>query len=230
MILRALGPSLTPSGVVGAITDPMLEVYDSTGALIASNDNWRDGQEALFAAAGPYEAFQPGSDLEAAIGITLPAGTYWAVVEGKNNTRGVAVAELEDFSQDADTELVNVAGRGMVQTGDNVLVGGLTVDGDTDASLILRALGSSLNPSRAENVLSDPILELYDSNGSLVSLNDNWNDDPAQATQISAKGLAPTGSAEAAMAVSLSPGDYTAVIRGKNGTTGVSSFEVYKLP
>lgn len=230
MIIRGLGPSLATSGFSGVIKDPMLEVYDSSGALIASNDNWADGQESSFAAGGIYEALRPTSDLEAAVAITLPTGTYWTIVRSKQDPKGVIVAEVSDHSKDLDSKIVNVTGRGPVQGDGDPLIGGLRIEGDSDANLVIRALGPSLSSAGTENVLSDPVLELHDSNGSLISSNDNWKDKADQASQIIAKGLAPTNQAEAAMVVSLSPGKYTALIRGKNNQTGVASLEAYKLP
>ncbi len=230
VIFRALGPSLTALDVPDAMTDPELELYDSDGTLIASNDNWRDAQEALFADAGPYESFRPESDREAAIVITLPPGTYWTMVKSKDNSAGVAVAELSDLSEGTGLEIVSLSGRGLIQSEDNVVMSDFTVEGDTASNLIIRALGPSLNNSGSANMVSDLVLELYDENGSILSTNDNWQEDAEQANQIMARGLVPADSAEAAMVVSLSPGNYTAVIRGKNNTLGVASLEVYKLP
>lgn len=230
MIVRGLGPSLATSGFSGVLKDPMLEVYDSSGALIASNDNWTDAQESSFAAGGIYEELRPTSDLEAVIAIKLRAGTYWAIVKGKNDPKGVAVADINDHSKGLSSNILNVTGRGIVQDSDNPLIGGLRIEGQGDANLVIRALGPSLSSAGTEQVLSDPVLELRDSNGSLISLNDNWEDKDDQASQITAKGLAPTSPAEAAIVVSLSAGKYTALIRGKNNQTGVASLEAYKLP
>ncbi|MBA3573267.1 MAG: DVUA0089 family protein [Pyrinomonadaceae bacterium] len=162
--------------------------------------------------------------------ITLPPGTYWTMVKSKDNSAGVAVAELSDLSEGTGLEIVSLSGRGLIQSEDNVVMSDFTVEGDTASNLIIRALGPSLNNSGAANMVSDPVLELYDENGSILSTNDNWQENAEQANQIMARGLAPADSAEAAMVVSLSPGNYTAVIRGKNNTTGVASLEVYKLP
>jgi hypothetical protein len=229
VILRALGPSLTALGITGAMTDPTLELHDASGALMATNDNWRDSQESLFAAGGLYEAFQPGSDLEAAIAISLPPGTYSSFVRGKNSATGVAMTEVNDYSQDAGSRLASINGRGRVQTGENVLVGGITLS-DAAAKVVIRALGPSLSGNGVSTPLADPLLEIYDGNGTLVSSNDNWRDTPEQATSITAAGLAPSSDAEAAVAVTLIPGSYTAVVSGKNDTTGVASLEVRKLP
>jgi len=230
VIVRGLGPSLATSGFSGVIKDPMLEVYDSKGALIASNDNWADVAESPFAAGGIYEELHPTSDLEAAVAITLPAGTYWTIVRSKNDPNGLSVAEVIDHSKDSDSKIVNVTGQGPVQGDRNPLIGGLRIEGGSDASLVIRALGPSLSAVGTENALSDPLLELYDSNGSLINSNDNWKDKSDQASQITAKGLAPTSQTEAAVVVSLAPGKYTALIRGKNNGTGVASLEAYKLP
>ena len=227
VIIRAIGPSLANAGVQGAMTDPTLEVRDSAGNLVATNDNWRDSQQALFIEGGAYAAFQPPNELESAIAIRLNPGAYTVIIRGKNNSTGVALAELYDYSGGLTVRFTNVSTRGFVRTGDNVLIGGLIVRGTGSSDVILRAIGPSLTQYGISNALADPTLEFYDSNGTLIAFNDNWDDDAIQAGRIQRSGFAPPNRYESAMALTLSPGNYTAIVRGKNGSVGVGLFELY---
>ncbi|MEY2493211.1 MAG: hypothetical protein QOH24_2162 [Verrucomicrobiota bacterium] len=234
IVVRAIGPSLSQFGVAGVLADPVLKLYDSTGALIGSNDNWRESQEAAFAEGGPFHDLQPSSETESAIGITLPPGSYTAIVSGKDNTEGVALAELYDYSPNVDSQLSNISARALVQGGDNVLIGGVTIDGEGSASrsarLILRAIGPALAAYGVTDTLNDPTLALYDSNGTLLGFNDDWQESLDQANEISASGFAPTNSLESAMAILLPAGNYTAIVRGYNGAQGVALFDAYQVP
>jgi streptogramin lyase len=223
VILRAIGPSLG-SAVENALADPTLELHDSTGALIAANDNWKDAEQAEIEATG----IAPTDDLESAIVATLAPGAYTAVVRGANDTTGIGLAEVYDLNQATPSKLANISTRGFVDTLDNVMIGGFIVrpGGGTDTSVILRAIGPSLGAA-VENALAEPTLELHDSSGALVAANDNWKD--AQQAEIEATGIAPTDDAESALVALLAPGSYTVVVRGKGGTTGVGLVEVYSL-
>ncbi len=202
---------------------------DAEGALIASNDDWRDGQQSGFAEGGRYHAFQPGNEREAAIAVTLKPGTYTTVIRGKDSSTGVALAEIYDFSGNAHSKLANISTRALVQTGDNVLVGGLIVGGDVVAKMILRAIGPSLVSSGITNRLAAPILERHDSEGTLLGQNNDWKGNSAQATEIAASGLAPASGRESALAVTLAPGHYTAIVRGRKRNNGVALFEAYTV-
>jgi hypothetical protein len=233
VIVRAIGPSLAGTGVADALADPTLELHDSTGALIAANNNWRvtqlggiitgDQQAAIEAT-----AIAPTDDLESAIVATLAPGTYTAVVRGTNDGTGIGLAEVYDLNQATPSKLANISTRGFVDTGENVMIGGFVVrpGGGTETSVILRAIGPSLGAA-VENALADPTLELHDSSGALVAANDNWKD--SQQVEIEATGLAPTADAESALVALLAPGSYTAIVRGKEDATGVALVELYSL-
>jgi glucose/arabinose dehydrogenase len=227
VIVRAIGPSL--SGLVpGALADPVLELHAPGGALITSNDNWQDdpAQKTEIMNSG----LAPSNDLESSIVATLQPGAYTAIVRGKNGTGGVGLAEIFDLDTAASSQLGNMSGRGFVQTGDNVMIGGLIVGNNIGAArVVVRAIGPSLSGAGVNNPLADPILELHDSNGALIGVNDNWQDDPDQAALITDSGLAPSNALESAMLTGLAPGPYTAIIRGKNGGTGVGLIEVFKV-
>lgn len=227
VLLRAIGPSLQQSNVPDALADPTLELHRADGSLITLNDNWKDTQQTEIQAT----QLAPQNDLESAILVTLQPGGYTAIVRGKNGTTGVGLVEAYDLEQPADSRLANISTRASVQTGGNVLIGGFITGKNIGAAkIIIRALGPSLMTSGIANPLSDPTLELHDSNGALLLTNDNWQDDPAQASQITTTGLAPVNNLESALATSLVPGAYTAIVAGKNGGTGTALVEVYNLP
>jgi hypothetical protein len=156
--------------------------------------------------------------------MTLAPGSYTAVLSGANGSSGTAVVEVYDLDNGADSKLANISTRALVQAGDNVLIGGLIVIGPSATNVIVRAIGPSLTVPGA---MADPTLELHDAEGNLVGSNDNWRS--TQQTAILASGVAPTRDAESAIATSLAPGSYTAIVRGANGTTGVAVVEVYQL-
>jgi len=221
VIVRAIGPSLS-SFFSGALADPVLELRDSSGGLIASNDNWRSDQEAEIMATG----IPPGNDLESAIVATLPANSsaYTAIVRGVNNGTGIGVVEAYDLDRTVDSKLANISTRGLVQTGDNVLIGGLIVLGQNPLRVIVRAIGPSLPVAGA---LADPTMELRDGNGVLIAANNNWRSD--QEAEIIATTIPPTNDMESAIVRNLTPGNYTAIVRGVNSTTGIAVVEAYSL-
>ena len=230
VVLRALGPTLARYGVAGALPDSMLELHNASGAVIASNDNWQRTQAAEFSRGGAYRSFQPGSTQDSAIATTLQPGAYSAVVRGKNGESGVALAEVYVASQSAGASVSNMSTRAVVGTGDNVLIGGLVIGGESSVPVLLRALGPSLTRFGVTGALSNPILELHNRDGTLIGLCDDWRSDADQAARVSGAGYAPASALEPALAVTLSPGNYTAVVRGAANATGVALFEVYQLP
>jgi len=223
LLLRVLGPTLVQFGVNGVLADPTIELHDHTGAIIASNDNWKDTQEAAIAATGKA----PPNNLESAILRTLAPGSYTAVVRGKNSTTGVALAEAYDLDQALTTTLTNISTRGFVDTGNNVMIGG-AISGKGIVRVIVRALGPTLGQFGVPNVLADPTLELHDANGSIIASDDNWQD--TQKAEIQATGFAPPNPLESAIVIPQPVGNTTAIVRGKNNTTGNALFEVYAIP
>lgn len=136
----------------------------------------------------------------------------------------IGAFEIGESNGVAENTLGNIATRLPVLGGDNVLIGGIIVVGDVSKRVIIRGLGPSL--SGVSGVLADPTLELY-SGATLLASNDNWKD--TQASVIAGTGIAPAKDAEAAIVHTLAPGAYTAVMRGKNGTTGVGLLDAYDL-
>jgi minor extracellular serine protease Vpr len=221
VIVRAIGPSLPVSD---ALTDPILELRDSSGELIRSNDNWRSDQETEIIATG----IPPSNDAESAIVETLPANgaAYTAIVRGANNGTGVGLVEVYDLDRTVDSKLANISTRGLVQTGDNAMIAGTIVLGQGSQRALVRAIGPSLP---IEGKLADPALELRDGNGTLIHANDNWRSD--QEAEIIATTIPPTNDLESAIVEALPANGaaYTAIVRGVNDTTGVALVEVYSL-
>jgi hypothetical protein len=240
IIVRGIGPSLTPFGVEGALADPTLEFRDEFGANMF-NDNWRDDQTQ--ASAIHQSGLAPTSDAESAIypfggsgpstfRFTSGFAPYTAMVRGKADTTGIGVVEvysLTDPNYGAFTKLGNISARAFVGTGDNIIIGGFIIgDGNESPRIVVRAIGPSLTTSGVANPLPDPWLELHDGNGAVINGNDNWAD--AQEADLQTVGLAPTDNAESAILTRLAPGSYTAVVRGKGNATGVALVEIYRLP
>ena len=223
VLLRAIGPSLTGSGIPGALADPVLELHGPGAFVTITNDNWRDTQEAEIQATG----IPPTNNLESAIDATLAPGNYTAIVKGKNNTSGIALVEVYDLHQSVG-KLANISTRAFVGTGSDIVIAGFILgnNGGNDR-VAVRGLGPSLTAAGLSNVLADPVLELRDSNGVLRASNNDWQDNPAQAAELTAAGLAPTNNLESGIASTLPPGAYTALLAGLNNGTGIGLVEVY---
>jgi hypothetical protein len=224
VIVRGIGPSLNAFGVPDVLADPMLELHAGDGTLIETNDNWKSDQQAEIEAT----MLQPTDDLEAAIVATLPAdgAGYTAILRGKNGAIGIGLVEAYDLDAAANSKLANISTRGFVDTGDNAMIGGFILGGGT-AEVLVRAIGPSLTSFGVAGALQDPTLELHDGFGTLIVANDDWKE--TQQAEIAATGLPPTNDNESAILMTLLPAPYTAIVRGKNDTTGVALIEVYEL-
>ena len=241
VIIRAIGPELTQYGVPNVLADPTLELHNCSGALIASNDNWQhtiiggiitsDQVRDIMAS-----RLAPRNPRESAIIADLPAGNYTAIVRGLNNTTGVALVEAYDLSPDSNSFLGNISTRAFVQTGDNVMIGGFIVQGGQPKRVIIRAIGPELTQYGVPNALADPTLELHDATGALIASNNTWLHTiiggvitTNQVRDILESGHAPSDPRESAIIADLPAGNYTAIVRGVNNTTGVALVEVYDL-
>jgi hypothetical protein len=226
VLLRGMGPSLASAGLSNVLDDPVLELHGSNGALIVQNDNWRDTQETQIQNSG----LPPSIDREAAIIATLQPGAYTGILRGKNQTTGIGLVEVYDTSPAANAQLRNLSTRGLVQTANNVMIGGFILGAHTGTSRVaIRGIGPSLTQSGLSNVLADPTLELHDGNGAVLVSNDNWQDDQASAAALAANGLSLPNNLESGIFLTLSPGPYTAILAGKNGGTGIGLVEVFNL-
>jgi hypothetical protein len=223
VVLRALGPSLGASGVPGTLADPTLTLFDDSGSVVASNDDWQSDASSEQIAA---EGLAPSDPAEAALMAELAPGAYTAVVSSKDFTSGLGLVEAYDVG--GTGALANISTRGSIGTGDNVLISGFIIGDVSSATVVIRAVGPSLAAAGVSDPLSDPTFSVFDNNGVLVGENDNWQDDP-YANEITQNGFALTDDAEAATILNLSAGAYTAVVSGVNGGTGTGLVETYNL-
>jgi hypothetical protein len=227
VVVRALGPSLSSFGLSGVLADPVLTVYNSSGAVVASNDNWQTDGHTLIEQNG----LAPSDPSEsAALLANLAPGAYTVVVTGKNSTEGISLAEVYEIPRPGgNSKLTNLSGRSFVGTGDNVLISGFIVGDVESATVVVRALGRSLASFGVSNPLSDPVLTIYDSKGSVIANNDNWQRDPNNVVLLPTNGLAPPNPFDSALVLHLPAGSYTAIVSGANGATGNALVEVYHL-
>jgi hypothetical protein len=221
VIIRALGPSL---GIPGTIVDPVLTLTDSKGFEVYNND-WRQNEQAVLATGIP-----PKDDRESAIVADLNPGQYTAIVDDRGTRTGIALVEIYDLGPpDGEpagaAKLAELSSRGPVRTGDNVMIGGFIISEKT-TRVVVRAIGPSL-VSYIIQPLQDPTLELHDGSGALLRSNDDWRTDQEQ--EIIDTGVPPKDDRESAIVAPLAPGNYTAIVRGKNGGTGLALVEVYDL-
>ena len=241
VIIRAIGPELTQYGIADALANPRLELHNGTGALIASNDDWQTTILGGIITSNQVSDIQnsghaPTAASESAIVADLQPGNYTAIVRGVNNTTGVALVEVYDLSPATTSILGNISTRSFVQTGENVMIGGFIVQGTAPTRVIIRAIGPELTQYGITNALANPRLELHNGTGALIGTNDDWQTTilggiitSNQVSDIQNSGHAPTAVSESAIIANLQPGNYTAIMRGVNNTTGVALVEVYDL-
>jgi hypothetical protein len=141
-----------------------------------------------------------------------------------------------DLTQPSQTSLGNISTRSLVQTGEHVMIGGFIVQGTGPKRVIIRAIGPELTQFGIPDALANPRLELHNASGALIATNDDWQTTilggiitSSQVSDIQNSGHAPTVASESAIVATLQPGNYTAIVRGVNNTTGVALVEVYDL-
>ena len=221
VVIRGIGPSLTAAGVPNALQDPIIELHYPSGAVV-TNDNWQDTQGSAIQATG----LAPKDSRESAFSYNLSPGNYTVVLKGKNNTTGIGLIEVYDYDPGAISKLANISTRGLVGTGDNVMIGGFIL-GANGARVIVRAIGPSLTQAGIAGALSDTKLSLRNVNGTELAANDDWQD--SQKAEIQATGVPPSNSLESAIVATVPNGNYTAIVSGYQGATGVGLVEVYNL-
>lgn len=222
LVIRALGPSLPTSQF---LSDPLIELHDSKGRTIAVNGDWRLGNAAAILASG----LAPTNDKEAAIIVTVNPGAYTAIARGEDGATGIGLIEIYDLDESRNTlRLLNSSARGSILTGDNILIEGIIVEAsDLRTRVLVRGIGPSLVASGVAYALNDPMLQLFNGNGVVVASNNDWKD--TQQAEIAAMNVAPAADRESALIAPISPGNYTAILSGKNGGMGVGVIEVYSL-
>ncbi|MBK7782059.1 MAG: hypothetical protein IPJ58_15085 [Ardenticatenia bacterium] len=209
VLLRAKGPSLP---VPGALLDPQLTLFRGATAIAANDD----------APAGMENG--PSDPRESAIATTLDPGEYTAIVRGAGDTTGIALIEV--FAFGSAGALVNLSTRGDVRIGDQVLIGGFIIR-DQPTKVVIRAIGPDLTRRGVAGALLDPVLTLYDASGKEILVNDDWQAS-ANLSDLPA-GLRPADPRESALALTLAPGAYTGIVRGKGGGMGVGLVEVFRV-
>ncbi len=241
VIMRAIGPELTQFGITDVLANPRLELYNGTGALIGTNDDWQTTIIGGVITGNQVSDIQnsglaPTEANESAIIADLQPGNYTAIVRGVNDTTGVALVEVYDFNPGVSSTLGNISTRSFVQIGEHVMIGGFIVQGSGLKSVIIRAIGPELTQFGITDALANPKLELYNGAGVLIASNDNWQSTIIggiitrnQVSDIQDSGHAPTEANESAIIADLPPGNYTAIVRGVNNTIGVALAEVYDL-
>jgi hypothetical protein len=217
--------------VADALANPTLEIRATGDVLIASNNDWRNTQVGGIITgdqSGEIESsgLAPGNDLESAIIAELAPGDYTAIVRGAGNTVGTGVVDAFDMSAASAARVANVATRGLVQPGDQLMIAGFIIQSG-DVRAVIRAIGPSLSGFGITNALPDTTLQLRDVNGAIVRENDDWESD--QKAELEATGLQPSDPKEAALVDTLAPGQYTAQVRGKPESTGIGVVQVYFL-
>ncbi len=229
LVLRAIGGSLRAAGLTNVLNDPTITVYDSLDNLVATSDDW------FISANGSTIAgyhLDPPNSIESALYLTLNPGSYTAVVKSFSSSTqapgtGIGLVEVYDLHR-TNSRLGNISARGQVQTGDDIIIGGFIVGGLRPKPVVVRGLGPTLGDRGVSNFLVDPTLELRNASGTLLASNDNWQQS-TNAAAIQAEGLAPGHLTESALQATVNPGNYTALVRGVNSTTGVGLLEVYDL-
>ena len=230
IVVRALGPALAYLGIhiPDILSDPTLELFDGSGQRIAFNDNFTDlpyserneiqGRQV----APPY-----GGTIcrDSAVIATLGEGNYTAVVRGRNETAGNCLVEVYNVDADYTTGLVNISTRGPVGIGDNVMIAGFIIRGDRERRVLVKGIGPSLAALGVPNALSDTTIEVFDEDGRIAE-NDDWRSQ--QEAEIISTGLAPGDDRESAVILSLWPGNYTAIVRGKGNASGNALVEIYE--
>ena len=224
VLLRAIGPTLSNFNVPNPLQDPILSLHTAT-MEIANNDNWQTDANALQIPAN----LAPTDSRESALLTTLQPGQYTAIVSGKDATSGVGLVEVYDLDNSSSVKLSNLSTRGVVQTGDFVMIGGFISAGSpgTSIQVLVRAIGPSLAQFGITDFLADPSLQLINGDGMTIGSNDNWKD--TQQIDIQATGKPPTDDRESAVILTLAPAPCTAIVSGSNGTSGIALVEVYTL-
>jgi hypothetical protein len=231
IIVRAIGPSLVPFGINDALANPTLEIRNQSNAIIASNDDWRTTQIGGIITSDQSQEIAssgvaPSNELESAIIANLAPGSYTAVVRGKGNSVGTGVVDAYDLSATSTARLANIATRGLIQPGDKLMIAGFIIQNGS-VKAVIRAIGPSLSAFGVTNALPDTTLQVKTGNGTIVIENDDWQSNQKQ--ELENTGLQPSHPLEAAVVVTLPPGQYTAQVRGKPEGTGIGVVQVYFL-
>jgi len=244
VVVRVLGPSLASFGMRDTLADPLLEVRRAgDGGLVLRNDNWASG-DVHSVAALRASGLAPGNGLEPATFLTLPPGGYTAVVSAADGRAGHGIVEVFGIAGGAgEARLSNLSTRAPAGGEGREMIGGFVVEGAPGETkrIAIRALGPSLRDYGVGAVLDDPLIELHDSSGALILVQDDFNSwDPATGGRwppltyaqagVLAAGLQPGNRREPCVMLDLAAGAYSVVVRPAPGTTpGVALLEVFEV-
>ena len=232
VLVRAAGPALRTSfGFTNALEDPSLEVRNSaTGAIVATNDDWDASLESSFAALGAFGWTRGSKD--AALLVSLPPGTYTAVVRGGGTSTGVALVEVYDADGAAGSSLINLSTRSFISGDDNPQIAGFVVSGSGPRTVVIRAAGPVLHKVFGlVGALNDPVIELRSAGrNELIASLDDWASYLAPHFASVGAFAWPADSRDAAIVATLEPGAYSVVVRGKANGGGLALVEVHAEP
>ena len=224
VLVRAVGPGLSPFGVSDAMADPRLMLF--RGAVVEGmSDDWGGGPTlaATFASVGAFAL--PAGSRDAALVATIDGGRTVQVVGA---SPGTVLVEAYDAGAGDSPRLVNVSARNRVNGSSEPLIAGFTVVGNAPRTILIRGVGPTLASFGVLGALRDPRLELY-SGATKINENDTWA--TSLSTTFGAVGafaLIP-GGRDAALLVTLAPGGYTVQVSGVGGATGDALIELYEV-
>ncbi len=225
VIVRGLGPSLAAKGIVDALSDPELLLF-SGSRLIAYNDDWHSAKQADAIASSDIA---PSDPRESALRLRLNPGAYTVHLRGKGGSTGIGIFAVDrDQRMPTNSSLTSLASRALVRDGDNIVIGGFIVEGDTPSKVLIRGLGPSLREKGVPDPIGDPFIVVYDANGTPLLLNDDWRQRP-EAEAIGKQAHAPSDEKEAAAILTLPPGAYTVHLRDRRGEAGIGIIAVDQL-
>lgn len=235
MLVRGLGPALRPLGVRHPLNQPRLTLHELRAhQTLAAVTDWTSAANAseLVSTTARLGALPlAANSRDAALLHTLPAGVYTANISSSDDSGGIALAEIYDAGYAADSRLASVAARSHVGTGEDILILGLAISGDSPRHVLVRGVGPALVSQGVSDALADPQLSVYDAGGNLIASNGDWSGEKiaALSARVGAFPL-PENSRDSALLLTLPPGAYTAHVRGANHATGVALVELYDIP
>jgi hypothetical protein len=221
VIIRAKGPALVTAGLLNTLSDPQMTLL-SGATVIDSNDDYQDHANV---AQIPTDLI-PTDSRESVIVTTLAPGAYTAIVNGVNDEEGIGIVEVFELEDTGETRVINIATRGFIGTGDNVLIGGLIITGTGTKKLVIRAKGPSLSAQGVSGTIANPQMFLF-LGPDVIDNNDDWQSH-ARAAEVP-DNLQPDDALESVIFTELSPGAYTVIVQGVDGGTGIGIVEVFEI-
>jgi hypothetical protein len=229
-LARAVGSSLTGQGISNPMTAPTLKLFAKNGTVLFENTKWSTSPAAAeitqkSAQVGAFPLLPGGDDSALLAGLDDNIYTVHALPA----QNGVGLIEL--YALDDESAPTNLSARARVRSGERLLIGGFVIAGTEPMKVLIRAVGPTLAPAGVASPLADPVLELV-SKGQQIHLNDDWQtagnatDVVTAATAVGALAL-PEGSKDSSLLVTLPPGVYSALVRGKDEAEGVALLEIY---